>query len=67
MHLVPLEVRQQALDSGSLAVGGSGRSRPQPLIGAAGLVLLQPLHFIMQTRQSRNLRARVSAQARGLS
>jgi len=28
-----------------------------------GLVLLQPLHFIMQTRQFRNLRARVRAQA----
>ncbi len=41
-----------------------GRSRPQPLMGAVGLVLLQPLHFIMQTRQFRNLRARVSAQAR---
>ncbi len=39
----------------------------QPLMGAVGLVLLQPLHFIMQTRQFRNLRARVSAQARGLS
>ena len=34
---------------------------------AAGLILLQSLHFIMQTRQFRNLRARVSAQARGLS
>ena len=44
-----------------------GRSRPQPLMGAVGLVLLQPLHLIMQTRQFRNLRARVSAQARGLS
>jgi hypothetical protein len=41
-----------------------GRSRPQPVMGAVGLVLLQPLHFIMQTRQFRNLRARVSAQAR---
>ena len=28
---------------------------------------LQPLHLIMQTRQFRNLRARVSAQAPGLS
>lgn len=44
-----------------------GRSRPQPLMGAVGLVLLQPLHVIMKTRQFRNLRARVSTQARGLS
>jgi hypothetical protein len=35
----------------------SRRSRPQPLMGAVGLVLLQPLHFIIQTRQFRNLRA----------
>jgi hypothetical protein len=44
-----------------------GRSAPQPLVGAVGLVLLQPLHFIMQTRQFRNMGARVSAQAPGLS
>ena len=31
--------------------------------GVVGLVLLQPLHFIMQTRQFRNLRARGRAQA----
>ena len=35
---------------GSLAAGGSGRSRPQPLIAAAGQVLLRLLHVIMQTR-----------------
>ena len=40
------------------------RSRTQLLMGAVGMVLVQPLHFIMQTRQFRNLRARVSAQAR---
>jgi hypothetical protein len=44
-----------------------GRSAAQPLMGAVGLVLLQPLYFIMQTRQFRNLRARVSTQAPGLS
>ena len=47
-----------------LVVRTRGRGRPQPLMGAVGLV---PLHFIMQARQFRNLRARVSAQARGLS
>ena len=52
---------------GSLAAGGSGRSRPQPLIAAAGQVLLRLLHVILQTRQVRSLRARVSAQPRGLS
>ena len=30
-------------------------------MGAAGLVLLQPLHVIMQTRQFRNLRSRAQA------
>jgi hypothetical protein len=44
-----------------------GRSAPRPLLGAVGLVLLQPGHFIMQTCQFRNLRARVSAQAPGPS
>ncbi len=50
-------------DLGLLPVAGSrrqtrlvartrGRSRPQPLMGAAGLVLLQPLHVIMQTASS---------------
>ncbi len=51
----------------SVAAGGSGRSSPQPLMGAAGLVLLQPPHFITQARQLRSVRARVSGQPRGLS
>jgi len=64
-------MRKQLLSAeaggGSVAAGGGGRSRPQPLMGAARLVLPQLLHVIMQTRQFRNLRARVSGQARGLS
>jgi hypothetical protein len=44
-----------------------GRSRPQSLMGAVRLVLLQPPHFITQARKFGDLRARVSAQARGLS
>jgi hypothetical protein len=51
----------------SLAAGGSGPSRPQPLIVAVGQVLLPLLHVIMQTRQVCSLRARVSAQSRGRS
>ena len=50
---------------GSVAAGGSGRSRPEPLMGTVGLVLLQ-LHIIIQARRFRDLRARVSARPRGL-
>ena len=52
---------------GSLAAGGNGRSRPQPFIVAVGQVLLPLLQVIMQTRQLRSLRARVSGQPQGLS
>ncbi len=40
-----------------------GKSRPRPFMGAFDLLLGEPLHFIMQTRQFRNLRNRVAAQA----
>jgi hypothetical protein len=39
-----------------------GRSRPQPFMGAFSLLLGEPLHFIMQTRQFYNLRTRVAAE-----
>ena len=39
-----------------------GRSRPQPFMGAVSLLLGEPLHFIMQTRQFYNLRTRVAAE-----
>jgi proline iminopeptidase len=38
-----------------------GRSRPQPLMPAFSLLVGEPLHFLMQTRQFHGLRARVGA------
>lgn len=42
-----------------LVVRTRGRSRPRPLMRAFDLLLGEPLHFIMQSRQFHNLRARV--------
>ena len=39
-----------------------GKSRPRPFMGAFDLLLGEPVHFIMQTRQFHNLRNRVGAQ-----
>jgi hypothetical protein len=39
-----------------------GKSRPRPFMGAFDVLLGEPLHFIMQTRQFHNLRNRVAAQ-----
>jgi len=38
-----------------------GKSRPRPFMGAFDLLLGEPTHFIMQTRQFHNLRIRVGA------
>ncbi len=46
-----------------LVARSRGTSRPRPLLRPFGLVLGDPLHFIMQTRQFYGLRARVGAQA----
>jgi hypothetical protein len=39
-----------------------GRNSGQPFMAAFSLLLAEPLHFIMQTRQFRNLRLRLGAQ-----
>lgn len=44
-----------------LVARSRGTSRPRPLLRPFGLVLGDPLHFIMQTRQFHGLRARVGA------
>jgi hypothetical protein len=40
-----------------------GRSRPQPLMAMFSMLVGEPLHFVMQTRQFHNLRIRVGADA----
>ncbi|GAA2404859.1 hypothetical protein GCM10010420_35640 [Streptomyces glaucosporus] len=42
-------------------VRARGRSRPKPLTRLFDLLVGEPAHFVMQTRQFRNLRARVGA------
>lgn len=44
-----------------LLVRTRGRSRPRPLTRPFDLLLGEPAHFVMQTRQFHNLRARVTA------
>ncbi|MCM2579380.1 hypothetical protein [Streptomyces meridianus] len=44
-----------------LVVRTRGRSRPRALTRPFDLLLGEPAHFVMQTRQFRNLRARVAA------
>ncbi len=39
------------------------RGRPRPFTRPFGLLVGEPVHFVMQTRQFRNLRTRVGAQA----
>jgi proline iminopeptidase len=39
------------------------RGRPRLVTRPFGLLVGEPVHFIMQTRQFRNLRARVAAKA----
>jgi hypothetical protein len=46
-----------------LVVRTRGRSRPRPLMALFDLLVGEPGHFIMQTRQFHNLRTRVSAHA----
>lgn len=46
-----------------LVVRMRGRSRPRPFMAPFDRLVGEPAHFIMQTRQFRNLRTRVSAQA----
>ncbi|MFF7490115.1 hypothetical protein ACFZBC_32160 [Streptomyces luteogriseus] len=46
-----------------LIVRASGRSRPRPLTRTMDMLFWEPAHLIMQTRQFRNLRTRVSATA----
>lgn len=46
-----------------LVVRTRGRSRPRALMRPFDLLVGEPLHFIMQTRQFHNLRARVRPQA----
>jgi hypothetical protein len=45
-----------------LVVRSRGRSRPRPLTRPLGLLVWEPVHFIMQTRQLHNLRTRVGAE-----
>jgi hypothetical protein len=46
-----------------LVVRSRSRSGPRPVARPFGWLLGEPLHFVMQTRQLRNLRTRVGAQA----
>lgn len=46
-----------------LVVRTRGRGRPRILMQLVGLLWSEPAHFIMQTRQFHNLRARVAAHA----
>jgi hypothetical protein len=46
-----------------LVVRTRGRSRPHPLLRPFDLLLGEPAHFVMQTRQFHNLRTRVAAAA----
>ncbi|MFD5256362.1 hypothetical protein ACFWM5_26450 [Streptomyces bobili] len=46
-----------------LVVRTRGHGRPRPLTRPFDLLLWEPVHFIMQARQFRNLRTRVGAQA----
>ena len=39
------------------------RGRPRPFTRPFGLLVGEPVHFIMQTRQFHNLRTRVGSQA----
>ena len=53
---------RQALGGGTrLVVRTRARSRPQPLTRTLGLLVFEPVHFIMQTRQFRTLHTRVAA------
>jgi hypothetical protein len=45
-----------------LVVRSRSRNGPRPVARPFGLLLGEPLHFVMQTRQFRNLRTRVGAQ-----
>ncbi|MEV6317377.1 hypothetical protein [Streptomyces sp. NPDC051776] len=51
-------------DSTRLVVRTRGRSRPQPLMRTVDLVFWEPVHLIMQTRQSRNMQTRQSRNLR---
>jgi hypothetical protein len=46
-----------------LVIRTRSRGRPQLVTRSFGLLVGEPVHFIMQTRQFRNLRARVAAKA----
>ncbi|MEV6210168.1 hypothetical protein [Kitasatospora sp. NPDC051914] len=50
-------------DRTRLVVRTRGVSRPRPLTRPFDLLLGEPAHFVMQTRQFHNLRTRVGAQA----
>lgn len=56
-HLRPADGGQTRL-----VVRTRGRSRPRPLMAPFDRLVGEPAHFIMQTRQFRNLRTRLSAQ-----
>lgn len=49
-------------DSTRLVVRTRNRGRPRPLMRLVTLLYSEPVHFIMQTRQFRNLRTRVGAE-----
>ena len=57
-HLQPADGGQTRL-----VVRTRGRSRPRPLMALFDLLVGEPAHFIMQTRQFRNLYTRVRANA----
>jgi hypothetical protein len=44
-----------------LVVRGRSRSRPRSLTRPLGVLVFEPMHFVMQTRQFHNLRTRVAA------
>ncbi|GCD40901.1 hypothetical protein GKJPGBOP_00554 [Streptomyces paromomycinus] len=57
-------LRRTAENGTRLVVRTRGRSRPRWLTRPLDLVLWEPVHLIMQLRQFRNLRARVSGEPR---
>ncbi|KOT89929.1 hypothetical protein ADK86_27675 [Streptomyces sp. NRRL F-5755] len=54
-------LRRTEQDGTRLVVRTRGRSRPRPITRPLDLLLWEPVHLLMQLRQFRNLRTRVSA------
>jgi hypothetical protein len=49
-------------DATRLVVRSRNRGRPRWLLWMLAVMIFEPVHFIMQTRQFHNMRARVAAQ-----